>query len=85
MFEGQAINATEGRSVLHSALRSFGDEFVTVNGYNVVPVVHEELRKILNFSDHVRKGEIVGATGKRIKTILSVGIGGSYLGVLSCY
>ena len=84
-FGGKAINATERRAVLHTALRASKDEIVDVDGYNVVTTVQEELQRILKFSDHVRRGEILGATGKRISTILSIGIGGSYLGVMSCY
>lgn len=84
-FGGKAINATERRAVLHTALRASKDEIIDVDGYNVVTTVQEELQRILKFSDQVRKGEILGATGKRIKTILSIGIGGSYLGVMSCY
>jgi glucose-6-phosphate isomerase len=85
MFSGEVINRTEGRAVLHTALRAPKDAVINVNGENVVPHVHAELDKIYEFVDKVRSGEIVGVTGKRIKTILSVGIGGSYLGNLSAY
>ena len=85
MFSGEIVNRTEGRAVLHTALRAPKDAVINVDGTNVVPLVHAELDKIYEYVDQVRSGEITGVTGKRISTILSVGIGGSYLGNLSAY
>jgi len=84
MVEGEKINWTENRAVLHTALRverpSEDDEKLVVDGENVVEEVWEVLDQIKYFTDAVRSGEIRGFTGKRLRNIISVGIGGSYLG-----
>ncbi|CDF38726.1 glucose-6-phosphate isomerase, partial [Chondrus crispus] len=80
MVSGDKINTTEGRAVLHTALRARKGEQVMLDGENVVDKVHEVLGRINKFSDQVRKGQFLGATGKRIKNFIAVGIGGSYLG-----
>ena len=85
MFSGERINVTEGRAVLHVALRAPQDETITVDGKNVVPEVHEVLDKMAAFCDRVRGGEWKGHTGKRIKNIVNVGIGGSDLGPVMAY
>ncbi len=80
MAKGERINNTEDRSVLHVALRADkGDEF-TVDGADVVEPVHEVLQKIRRFSDRVRTGKWKGVTGKPLTDVVSIGIGGSYLG-----
>jgi glucose-6-phosphate isomerase len=71
--------------VLHTALRASSDDIIELDGVNLVPAVHKELEKIYVYAEKVRCGEILGSTGKRINTILNIGIGGSYLGILSCY
>lgn len=80
MQEGAKINVTENRAVLHTALRARPTETVMVDGVNVVEQVHEVLGRIATFSRRVRNGEWSGATGKRLKRFVAVGIGGSYLG-----
>ncbi len=80
MFNGEKINQTEGRSVLHIALRNFGKKAIKVDGANVMPSVKKVLRKIKTFTDKVHSGELRGYTGKRIKYIVNIGIGGSDLG-----
>jgi hypothetical protein len=80
MMNGEKINFTEKRAVLHSALRSDRHEKIYVDGQNVVDEVHEVLDQIKFFTEGVRSGEIRGYTGKRLRNIVSVGIGGSYLG-----
>lgn len=80
MASGARINATENRSVLHIALRAAEDDAIAVDGVDVVPEVHAVLRQIRRFSDEVRKGKRLGATGKRLTSVVSIGIGGSYLG-----
>lgn len=80
MASGKAINTTENRAVLHMALRAPKGEKILVGDTDVVPEVHEVLERIYNFSDRVRSGEHAGATGKTLDTVISVGIGGSYLG-----
>jgi glucose-6-phosphate isomerase len=81
MFTGEAINRTENRAVLHTALRCPRDaEPVLVNGRNVLPEVHAVLDKMAGFADQVRHGTWRGATGKRIRHIVNIGIGGSDLG-----
>jgi len=80
MFTGQKINATEGRAVLHTALRAPKDAVVMVDGKNVIPDVHAVLHAMTVFANKVRKGEWKGHTGKSIKTIVNIGIGGSDLG-----
>ncbi len=79
-FEGDIINATEGRAVLHTALRAPKDAEVFVDGVNVIPEVHEVKQKIKNFTDSVVKGNHKGVTGKAITDIVNIGIGGSDLG-----
>lgn len=80
MFSGKRINTTENRAVLHTALRARKGETVMLDGVNVVDQVHDVLRRIRKFSEAVRRGTFLGATGKRIKNFVAVGIGGSYLG-----
>lgn len=80
MFAGEAINETEGRAVLHTALRNPPDRPVFVNGKDVMPDVHAVLDAMSAFADRVRKGQWLGHTGKRIKYVVNIGIGGSDLG-----
>ncbi|KAJ4966341.1 hypothetical protein NE237_018190 [Protea cynaroides] len=82
MFNGEHINSTEDRPVLHVALRASRDEVICTDGKNVVPEVWKVLDKIRDFSDRIRSGSWVGATGKTLKDVIAVGIGGSYLGPL---
>ncbi|MEP7372571.1 MAG: glucose-6-phosphate isomerase [Chitinophagaceae bacterium] len=82
MVNGDAINETENRSVLHIALRNFSKEPVYAQGNNVMPEVKKVLRKMKNFCDAVHSGDHRGYTGKRIKYIVNIGIGGSDLGPL---
>ncbi|XP_043708979.1 glucose-6-phosphate isomerase, cytosolic isoform X2 [Telopea speciosissima] len=82
MFNGEHINSTEDRSVLHVALRASRDEVICSDGKNVVPEVWKVLDKISDFSEKIRSGSWVGATGKTLKDVISVGIGGSFLGPL---
>ncbi|MEU9557801.1 glucose-6-phosphate isomerase, partial [Streptomyces fumanus] len=85
MFRGERINVTEDRAVLHTALRAPADAVVEVDGENVVPKVHAVLDKMAGFADRVRSGEWKGHTGKRIRTVVNVGIGGSDLGPAMAY
>ncbi|WP_327366736.1 glucose-6-phosphate isomerase [Streptomyces sp. NBC_01217] len=85
MFRGEKINTTEDRAVLHTALRAPRDAVIEVDGENVVPAVHAVLDKMAAFSDRVRSGEWTGHTGKRIKNIVNIGIGGSDLGPAMAY
>ncbi|MFI5807459.1 glucose-6-phosphate isomerase [Streptomyces sp. NPDC051561] len=85
MFRGEKINTTEDRAVLHTALRAPRGAVVEVDGENVVPAVHAVLDKMAAFSDKVRSGEWTGHTGKRIKTVVNIGIGGSDLGPAMAY
>jgi glucose-6-phosphate isomerase len=85
MFEGEKINSTEKRAVLHVALRASQGTKVQVDGVDVVSEVHGVLHKMAAFSDRVRGGEWKGHTGKRIKNVINVGIGGSYLGPEMAY
>jgi glucose-6-phosphate isomerase len=85
MFAGEKINITENRAVLHVALRAPRDAKIFVDGKNVVPEVHAVLDKMAAFSNRVRRGEWKGHTGKRIKNIINVGIGGSDLGPVMAY
>ncbi|MFD5907255.1 glucose-6-phosphate isomerase [Streptomyces massasporeus] len=85
MFRGEKINTTEDRAVLHTALRGPRDAVVEVDGENVVPDVHGVLDKMAAFADRVRSGEWTGHTGKRIRNIVNVGIGGSDLGPAMAY
>ncbi len=80
MFAGEKINETEGRAVLHTALRAPKDAEILVDGENVVPSVHAVLDKMAALSDRVRSGEWKGFTGKPIRQIVNIGIGGSDLG-----
>lgn len=82
MFNGEKINFTEDRAVLHTALRAGKDEVgsVFVDGLDAVQEVHDVLDQIKSFTEAIRSGEITGYTGKRMRNIVSVGIGGSYLG-----
>ncbi|XP_060189753.1 glucose-6-phosphate isomerase, cytosolic 2B isoform X1 [Lycium barbarum] len=82
MFNGEHINSTENRSVLHVALRAPRDAIINSDGKNVVPEVWQVLDKIRDFSERVRSGAWVGATGKTLKDVVAVGIGGSFLGPL---
>ena len=85
MFTGEKINITENRAVLHTALRAPRGAVIEVDGENVVPAVHEVLDKMADFSNRVRSGEWKGHTGKRIKNVINVGIGGSDLGPAMAY
>ncbi|WP_329212232.1 glucose-6-phosphate isomerase [Streptomyces sp. NBC_00683] len=85
MFRGDKINTTEDRAVLHTALRAPRDAVIEVDGENVVPAVHAVLDKMAAFSDRVRAGEWTGHTGKPIKNIVNIGIGGSDLGPAMAY
>jgi glucose-6-phosphate isomerase len=85
MFRGEKINITEGRAVLHVALRAPRGTQIKVDGVDVVPEVHAVLDKMTVFSDRVRSGEWKGHTGKSIKNVINVGIGGSYLGPEMAY
>ncbi|MGV2917758.1 glucose-6-phosphate isomerase [Streptomyces alfalfae] len=85
MFRGEKINTTEDRAVLHTALRAPSDTVVRVDGENVVPEVHTVLDKMSAFSEKIRSGEWTGHTGKRIKNVVNVGIGGSDLGPAMAY
>ncbi len=85
MFRGKKINLTEGRAVLHTALRAPRDASVTVDGENVVPEVHAVLDKMAAFCDRVRSGQWKGHSGKRIRNIVNIGIGGSDLGPVMAY
>jgi glucose-6-phosphate isomerase len=80
MFAGEAINATEGRAVLHTALRAPRDAVVEVDGVNVVPEVHAVLDAMGAFADQVRGRQWLGATGKPLTSVVNIGIGGSDLG-----
>jgi glucose-6-phosphate isomerase len=85
MFRGEKINITEKRAVLHVALRAPKNETIMVDGKNVVPEVHAVLDKMTAFSNRVRSGEWLGHTGKRIRNIINIGIGGSDLGPVMAY
>lgn len=85
MFTGQKINVTENRAVLHTALRAPRGAAVTVDGKNVVPDVHETLDRMAAFADRVRSGAWTGHTGKPIRAVVNIGIGGSDLGPVMAY
>jgi len=85
MFRGEKINTTEKRAVLHVALRAPKNASIVVDGENVVPQVHAVLDKMSLFSNRVRSGEWKGHTGKRIRNVINVGIGGSDLGPVMAY
>lgn len=80
MFAGEPINVTEGRAVLHSALRAPPHAVFETGGGNVVPEVHAVLRRMADFADRVRSGRWLGATGEPIRTVINIGIGGSDMG-----
>jgi glucose-6-phosphate isomerase len=85
MFSGQKINVTENRAVLHVALRAPKGASILVDGENVVPKVHEVLDRMTAFANRVRSGDWKGHTGKRIRNVVNIGIGGSDLGPVMAY
>ncbi|MEV0808416.1 glucose-6-phosphate isomerase [Micromonospora sp. NPDC050200] len=85
MFAGRHINSTEGRAVLHTALRLPRDASLTVDGQDVVADVHQVLDRMAAFSERVRSGQWRGHTGERISTVVNIGIGGSDLGPVMAY
>ena len=85
MFSGEKINKTEKRPVLHIALRSRANDRIVADGINVVPLVHAVLGRMTEFSNEVRSGRWRGYTGKRIRHIVNIGIGGSDLGPVMAY
>ncbi|SHL92745.1 glucose-6-phosphate isomerase [Streptomyces yunnanensis] len=85
MFRGEKINITEHRSVLHTALRAPGSAVIATDGENVVPAVQHVLTRMGTFADRVRSGAWKGHTGRRIKTVVNIGIGGSDLGPAMAY
>jgi len=85
MFRGEKINITENRAVLHVALRAPRDASIVMDGKNVVPEVHAVLDKMADFSVRVRSGAWKGHTGKRIRNVVNIGIGGSDLGPVMAY
>ena len=80
LFEGEKINKTEDRAVLHTALRNPADKPIIVEGENIMPLVSEELKKMKDFSTKLHQGEHLGYTSKKIQNIVNIGIGGSDLG-----
>jgi glucose-6-phosphate isomerase len=80
MFSGELINKTENRAVLHTALRNRSKNGISVDGKDVMPLIHEELSKIERFCDEVHSGRLTGYSGKKIKYLVNIGIGGSDLG-----
>src|ERR1035438_4647689 len=85
MFRGDKINVTEDRAVLHVALRAPKGASIMVDGKNVVPDVHAMLDKMADFCNRVRSGVWKGHTGKRIRNVVNIGIGGSDLGPVMAY
>jgi glucose-6-phosphate isomerase len=85
MFTGEKINITENRAVLHVALRAPSGTSIVVDGENVVPQVHAVLDKMSAFADRIRGGDWKGHTGKRIRNVINIGIGGSDLGPVMAY
>ncbi|MDJ0360395.1 glucose-6-phosphate isomerase [Rhodococcus sp. H29-C3] len=85
MFAGKHINTSEDRAVLHTALRLPADATLEVDGQNIVADVHEVLTRMGEFTDRVRSGEWVGASGQKIRTVVNIGIGGSDLGPVMVY
>ena len=85
MFRGEKLNVTENRAVLHVALRAPREASIMVDGENVVPKVHAVLDRMTDFSHRVRSGAWKGQTGKRIKNVVNIGIGGSDLGPVMAY
>jgi len=79
MFQGEKINITENRAVLHVALRAPKGASIVVDGENVVPQVHVVLDKMADFANGVRSGAWKGHTGKRIRNVINIGIGGPTL------
>ncbi len=85
MFRGDRINITENRSVLHTALRAPRDRKIVVDGMDVVPPVHQVLDRMSEFANRVRSGEWLGFTGKKIRNVVNIGIGGSDLGPVMAF
>lgn len=85
MLRGERINVTEDRAVLHTALRLPADASLELDGADVVPDVHDVLRRVYDFADRVRSGAWTGVTGERIRTVVNIGIGGSDLGPVMAY
>jgi glucose-6-phosphate isomerase len=85
MFRGEHVNVTEDRAVLHTALRLPADASLVVDGTDVVPEVHDVLRRVYDFAERVRSGAWTGVTGQRIRTVVNIGIGGSDLGPVMAY
>ena len=85
MFRGERINVTENRAVLHVALRAPAGAVIEVDGENVVPQVHAVLERMTGFANRVRRGEWLGHTGRRIRNVVNIGIGGSDLGPVMAY
>jgi glucose-6-phosphate isomerase len=85
MFHGEKINVTEKRAVLHVALRAHEGQSIVVDGKSVVPAVHDVLDKMTDFANQVRSGAWKGHTGKRIRNVINIGIGGSDLGPVMAY
>ncbi len=85
MFRGKPVNVSEGRPALHVALRMPRSRSVVVDGVDVVKEVHDELDRVSNFAERVRSGEHVGATGRPIRAVVNIGIGGSDLGPAMAY
>src|SRR5258708_4612346 len=85
MYSGEKINSTEERAVLHIALRAPRDAHILVDGHDVVPVVHAVLERMADFAERVRSGRWTGYTGKRVRNIVNIGIGGSDLGPVMAY
>ncbi|MFJ1755326.1 glucose-6-phosphate isomerase [Kitasatospora sp. NPDC088134] len=85
MFRGEKINTTEDRAVLHTALRAPREAVIEVDGENVVPAVHAVLDKMADFSERIRSGAWTGHTGRRIRNVVNIGIGGSDLGPAMAY
>jgi glucose-6-phosphate isomerase len=85
MFTGERINVTEDRAVLHVALRAPRDQQIFVDGQNVVPAVHAVLDRMSAFADEIRSGRWTGSTGRRIRNVVNIGIGGSDLGPAMAY
>src|SRR5262249_60986016 len=84
-FPGEKITLPGGRAVLHVALRAPSDEHIVVNGEDVVPAVHAVLERMAAFADRVRSGAWTGHTGKPIRNVINIGIGGSDLGPVMAY
>ncbi|HLZ28972.1 MAG TPA: glucose-6-phosphate isomerase [Chloroflexota bacterium] len=85
MYSGEAINTTEGRAVLHTALRAPRDAHILVDGHDIVPDVHAVLDRMAAFAERVRRGQWTGHTGKPIRNVVNIGIGGSDLGPVMAY